>query len=139
MSPSAALRRLRGRVTSEADPDPSLEAGVTLVASALALAVAGGGGRAGAAQAPWTAPTGEPGGGAWRSRLRQAGCAAVDVLRVEFPIVIVALAVNTSFWKVQGSKWFLPDIPEPSTVAVCFFLSLPPRKKRGESLEKNNI
>lgn len=66
--------------------------------------------------------------------------AAVDVLRVEFPIVIVALAVNISFWKVQGSKWFLPDIPEPSTVAVCFFLSLPPRKKKeGRVLKKNNI
>ena len=89
--PSAALRRLYRRATSKADPDPSLDAGVTLVASALVLAVARGGVPGG--RPTHTGPL-PPGRGAGEEEHGEPDCAsvperglgaAVDVLRVEFP------------------------------------------------------
>ena len=72
--PSTALRRLLRRATSKADLDPSLDAGVTLVASALVLAIAGGGVPSGRRRHTGPLP---PGRGAREEQCGEPDCASV--------------------------------------------------------------
>lgn len=83
--PSAAPRRLRGRATSKADPDPSLDAGVVLVASALALSVAGGGVRGPHALGTGAGEEGRGGPDCASAPAQRGLGAAVDVLRTGVP------------------------------------------------------